>query len=370
MCYRVTKCNAMAILSSIKGFAMNHFFKTIVSLFTTSSLIAQSSELSVLFIGNSYTHMNEMPKLFDKLCKAEGLKVHVEKSALSGASFKVHSERKDMYEAIASRSWDYIILQGYSRELTWDTAHIDTATIPYINKILRSIDESSPNATKLFYMTWGYENGFQEREEVDTYLKMADSIEKGYRYLGRKYNFPIVPVGMVWKSVKQDSVIDLYASDRAHPSQKGSYLIANTFFQSIFGVQARPDLGIIDENDATFIREKVNKYLIENRVTYGLDNETFLIDGKVETDSSGVESYRLDYAANFPDASKLIWDFGKETSNLWKGTHYYDSLGIHTVTVTVEFKDGGKRTLSKEIRIDALDNRRRRKKWFQFWRKN
>lgn len=360
----------MTRIQAFKSKAMNHFIKTVFSLFATSSFFAQSNELSVLFIGNSYTHMNDMPKLFDKLCKAEGLKVHVEKSAQSGASFQIHSERKDMYEAIASRKWDYVILQGYSRELTWNSNHIDTATIPYLNKILASIDESSPNASKLFYMTWGYENGFQEREEVNTFLKMADTIEKGYRYLGQKYNFPVVPVGMVWKSVKQDSVIDLYASDRAHPSQNGSYLIANTFFQSIFGIPARPDLGIIDENDATLIREKVNEVLLEKRAEYGLDKETFFIDGKIEKDSSGVEQYRLDYAANFPDASRILWDFGNKKSRKWKGNHYYDSLGIHTVQVTIEFEDGDTRTLSKEVRIDALDNRRRRKKWFQFWRKD
>lgn len=350
---------------------MKNMFKAILSLFASSSVFAQNKELSVLFIGNSYTHMNDMPKIFNTLCEAEGLNVHVEKSALSGASFKVHSERNDLYETISSRPWDYVILQGYSRELTWDSSHIDSASIPYIDKIVRHIDLSNPNATKLFFMTWGYEDGFKEREEIDTYDKMTDTIKNGYQYLGRKYNFPVVPVGVIWKEVKQDSVIDLYAEDRAHPNKNGSYLIANTFFQSIFNVTAKPNLGIINEADALVIRETIDRFLNnENRLSYGLDKDNFRLDLVKEIDSSGIEGYRLNYSANFPDASEIIWNFGSDSLSNSNGVYYFETPGTYLISVRIIYNDGSVRMLSKQFSIYNGEKRKRKKKWFQFWKCN
>jgi hypothetical protein len=49
--------------------------------------------MNVLFIGNSYTHMNKMPSLFEKIAISKGIKVNVEMSAKSGHSFRMHSER-------------------------------------------------------------------------------------------------------------------------------------------------------------------------------------------------------------------------------------------------------------------------------------
>ena len=47
--------------------------------------------------------------------------------------------------------------------------------------------------------------------------------------------FPIAPVGMVWKEIREKfPTIDLYAPDQAHPSQFGSYVAACTFYTSIY----------------------------------------------------------------------------------------------------------------------------------------
>ena len=230
-----------------------------------------SGTSSILFIGNSDTHMNNMPAMFDEMCKAEGLNVHVEKSAQSGASFLIHSKRKEMYEAIASRKWDYIVLQGFSRELSLDKVQIDEETVPFLEQILDSINEHNEDAQVLLYMTWGYDNGFPAREEVNTFDKMSNSIAKGYSYLREKYDFPIVPVGGAWTVVKQDTTIDLYSDDRAHPSKNGSYLIASTFYHSLFS-NASPhhNLGILDTLNEKIIHEKVRAYVDSNRTRFGL----------------------------------------------------------------------------------------------------
>ena len=336
---------------------LRKFFKMVVSLFATSSAVAQSDHLNVLFIGNSYTHMNDMPIIFGKICDQSGMNVYVEKSALSGASFQVHSQRKDLFEAIASRKWDYVVLQGYSRELSYASDVLDTATIPYLDKIVRAIRKNNPSTSMLFYMTWGYDKGFADRSEIGSFEKMSDTIANGYRYLKSKYGFPVVPVGMIWKDVKSDSLMDLYASDREHPSQNGSFLVANTFFESIFGVQAPTDLKIISEENALLIREKVSNYLQVHRAEFGLDTD-FL---QLKMDESG-EDFALEYSANFPNASAILWDFQGEKSDVWSGMIHFRSLGIQVVKAEVYFENGSDRTFVRKINLDALDNRRRRKK--------
>lgn len=355
----------MTLRKSFRDKMLRRLFNAVVSLFATGSVVAQSDSLNVLFIGNSYTHMNDMPGIFDKICKSEGLSVNVQKSAQSGASFKVHSEREDMYEAIASNQWDYVVLQGFSRELSWNTEHIDSETVPYVDKIMGAIKKNNPNTNILFYMTWGYENGFQEREEVNTYEKMADSIEKGYSYLGQKYDLPVVPVGMVWKEVKGDTTasIDLYAPDRAHPSKNGSFLIANTFFEAIFGLRKQPELGIIPGEYERVIRNAVNNYVSGNRDRYKLNRDMVKIEVEVEADTLKDEDrYRLDYSMENPSAKSVLWDFDGEKRTNWAGMVYLNrSLTEIKVQSELTFEDGSKRVYERFLKLNAVDNRRRRR---------
>lgn len=337
----------MAYRSSIKDIMLKKFFNGILALFATGTVAAQSEPLKILFIGNSYTHMNDMPKMFEKISKDAGMDVIVEKSAQSGASFQVHSERKDMFKAINKRQWDYIILQGYSRELTFEPDHLETATIPYINQITDSIFKNNACTNLLFYMTWGYDDGYHERENVNTFDKMADKIESGYRYLSDTYNVPVVPVGMAWKKVRALEAMDLYVDDRAHPSKEGSFLIASTFFESIFGIQPNEDIGIVKERYARKIRKAVNEVLLEKREFYKLDrNQIELNLEPIEDD----EKLIVEYAINYPEAKSVLWTFenGVSSTSL-NGVYEYRKRGKYKVQADIVTGCGDTRTYTREI---------------------
>ena len=351
----------MAYRTSMKDLMLKKFFNGILALFATGTVAAQSEPLKILFIGNSYTHMNDMPKMFEKISKDAGMDVIVEKSAQSGASFHVHSERKEMFEAINKRQWDYIILQGYSRELTFDSEYLDTATIPFVNQITDSIFKNNACTNLLFYMTWGYDEGFQEREEVNTYEKMANKIESGYRYLSDTYNVPVVPVGMAWKKVKALNAMDLYVEDRAHPSKEGSFLIATTFFESIFGIQQKENIGIIKEKYARKIRQAVNEVLIEKRELYKLDR--YQIDLELAIDGAFDDSKMIvEYAINYPEAQSVLWTFEKDvTSSDLKGIHQFKKRGKYKIQVDVVTGCGDTRTYTREILFTRPARMRRKK---------
>lgn len=191
--------------------------------------------LKVLFIGNSYTYRNEMPSIFEEIAISKGKKVYVDDCTLGKATLAIQSKRFAVKNAISKEKWDVVIIQGSSRDFVKDSSIIVKKTKPALEKIIKAVQKNNPSTKMLFYMTWGYRNGFKPIDEVNTFEKMSNLIEKRYLGLYKTYDIGVVPVGMVWKDVrkKRDEVV-LYVKDGAHPSLKGSYLTACCFYSAIF----------------------------------------------------------------------------------------------------------------------------------------
>jgi hypothetical protein len=189
---------------------------------------------------------------------------------------------------------------------------------------------------------------------------MAMKIEEGYRYLGAKYNAPVVPVGMVWKKVKEADVLDLYANDRAHPSKEGSYLIASTFFESIFGVEQNEKIGLIKERNAKKIRESVHEVLSEQRDMYRLTEN--LINLEVEKDK---DKFIVNYSIDSLKASSFLWTFehGK-TADKQSGVYEYALNGQEDVQIRVDVVTdcGTTRTYQRTIHLPKMARRARRER--------
>jgi len=92
--------------------------------------ITFAQPMRVLFVGNSYTHYNNMPKLFEQMADSKGVKLEVLMDAKSSHTFQMHSKRPELYKSINSAKWDYVVLQGFSRELAQERPVIDSMSIP------------------------------------------------------------------------------------------------------------------------------------------------------------------------------------------------------------------------------------------------
>ena len=316
--------------------------------------------MNILFIGNSYTHMNKMPLLFEKIAVSKGIKLNVTMSAESGHSFRMHSDRVDLYETIKAEKWDYIVLQGFSRELSHSLEHIDTASVPYLNRILDSIYVNNPCTNVMLFMTWGYKNGFEERDEINSHIKMSDSVRRGYEYISQLYELPIVPVGSVWKDVNAESRINLYKADGQHPSLHGTYLIAYTFYAAIFkGAAVNTYLGKnISKKDAKYLRKAAFGCVSKNLEKYRLLQNTLSVTG--ERTKKG--EYFVHCWANYPKATSLNWAFGdgKEASAA-SVTHEYKKEGAYWVVLTVE-DSCGIRTVKRKVKFEKPEKPSRRER--------
>ena len=193
---------------------------------------AAEQPTSILFIGNSYTFMNDMPDIFAAIAKSGGYNLHATTQAKPGYSLKEHAEDPQTREALQNKNWDYIILQEKS-SLPFLDPEGTTDGISQVMEITAAQD-----AKLILFLPWAYQSGFPEAG-LEDYQAMQSKTGEVYLELGREFGILVAPVGFAWQSaLEQDPALELWSIDGSHPSLLGSYLAANTFYALIF--QERP----------------------------------------------------------------------------------------------------------------------------------
>ena len=86
----------------------------------------------------------------------------------------IQSKRFALKNAISKEKWDVVIIQGSSRDFVKDSSIIVKKTKPALEKIIKAVQKNNPSTKMLFYMTWGYRNGFKPIDEVNTFEKMSN----------------------------------------------------------------------------------------------------------------------------------------------------------------------------------------------------
>jgi hypothetical protein len=307
----------------------------LLSLFFVLNMNAQQ-ETSVLFIGNSFTFMNDMPIIFKNIALSKGKNVHVDTVVEGGKDFKYHSNQAETYEKIKSRKWDYVIIQGHSNELAQPESKVDNNTFPYAKKIADSI-KSNSNCTQLvLYMTWGYKNGNSKWSAISTYDSMQFRIKNQYLRFADLLNARISPVGEVWKLIKTNySGINLYDPDNQHPSLEGSYLSACTHFASIFGESPLNNNALVPINDNV---RQIVEYNASQVVLNNLNQWRFIAKtNKIEVNFDLVLSNKELKAYNRSKAFQTLkWSFGDGSESSEENPIYlYSNPGNYTVSLEI-----------------------------------
>lgn len=200
--------------------------------------IAERPVLRILFVGNSYTFFNNMPKTIETLAKYDPsayFQVRTEMHVEAGATLSSLLVSPKLQTLLTKDKWDYVVLQPQS---FWAS----TASNLYSNKKTLTIWTSvikSINAQPVFFMTWARkpETGWYVSREY-SFLKsheyMHDRIKKYSEYLVKKHHMLMVPIGDYWfYSLKQYPDLELYSADGSHPSQLGSLVIALIFYKTL-----------------------------------------------------------------------------------------------------------------------------------------
>jgi PKD repeat protein len=193
----------------------------------------------VLFIGNSYTYVNNLPQLIKDIALSKSDTLVFDQTVVGGYKFQDHCNNPVTWTKIRSQKWDAVVLQGQSQEPSFNTWQVMSDTYPYAKRLVDSIKANSACTEAIFYMTWGYKNGDALNcaaiPQVCTYNGMQARLRKNYILFKDSFKVSVAPVGVAWKTVRQAlPAVDLYQADQSHPSLEGSYLAATVFYASIF----------------------------------------------------------------------------------------------------------------------------------------
>lgn len=245
----------------------------LVILFVGYQLLQSRQQTKILFIGNSYTYENEMPDIFEHIAISKGKKVFVESVTKGKAKLVDQAKRQQVFNAIAHEKWDYVIIQGYSRDFLASEETLRDSTLPALERLMRAVRRNHGQTDILFYMTWGYKNGYKPNKRTNTYEKMTLYLRDQFLKLKKKYQCAVVPVGMAWKDSRyKRSHLDLYVEDGAHPSEEGSYLAACCFYAAIFNESAVGSAYYADLKPelAYYLQSVGSKNVLYQRKKYGL----------------------------------------------------------------------------------------------------
>lgn len=190
--------------------------------------------MNILFIGNSYTYFNEMPRLFEHLAAGNGKAVRV-RSITKGARKLSHYAQNDptteaLDALLAEEAFDICFIQEQSLLPATDFEAFQSGLDCVIRKLQGKAD------SLILYATWGRKSGSGKLAELHwTTESMTGLLSDAYEKAARLYGAQVSAVGERFLYITQNHPeINLYHEDLSHPSYAGSCLAALTHYYTVF----------------------------------------------------------------------------------------------------------------------------------------
>ena len=181
----------------------------------------------ILFIGNSYTYFNNLPRLVAGMAESAHESLETEMVVVGGATLKKHWEDGKAAAAIKRGGWDYVVLQEQS------LLGSPLQAVPRVNdpkmfhEYARLFDAEikKVKARTVFFMTWARRN----------LPETQDLLVDAYESIAKELHAIVVPVGLAWQAaLKRNPNLVLHQLDMSHPTPAGSYLAACVFYSTLY----------------------------------------------------------------------------------------------------------------------------------------
>ncbi len=195
----------------------------------TAHITSQIRETRVLFVGNSLTYTNDMPRLFERHVAAAYPDRHVVVKMIAppGESLAGHRQSGAVLKEIEAGHWDYVVLQDRGVG-GWklDGRPLVPPPEPYVEDVAGFAQAIAAHGGKpVLYQTWG--SGAATFGYVDYATMLA----------AHETHSIVAPIGRAWWALAGKGLV---GDDGMHPSLRGSVLIAMTLAGTLFGAPARP----------------------------------------------------------------------------------------------------------------------------------
>lgn len=180
--------------------------------------------LRILWIGNSYSYVNDLPALVTSMATAaKQSRLPAITAVLTGsATLKEHAARADL-PAIIGRGWDVVILQEQS------TTPLTAPDSMFRYGFQLGTAAKAAGAQVVLFETW------PRGDAVPT----LSAINAAYATLATALGARVAPVGQAWgRLLGSRPDLQLYQDDLSHPSAIGTYLAACVFYGLLYNSSA------------------------------------------------------------------------------------------------------------------------------------
>lgn len=194
----------------------------------------------VLFLGNSYTASNNLPRLVQRVLMSVEVSIEVQAITPGGRRLTQHATDlqtpgSPVADAFEAGPWHHIVLQEQSQIPGFPGGSQDLVESLQAAAVLGAAAEGL-GAGVVFYQTWGRRDGDDGNPGLyPDFSTMQDRLTAGYLALaaqaeGAGASVEIAPVGEAFRLVLAEEGVEafeaLYVNDGSHPSLQGSWLAA------------------------------------------------------------------------------------------------------------------------------------------------
>lgn len=290
----------------------------------------------VLFVGNSYTYVNNLPQLVYSIALAAGDSITYDSYTIGGYTFKNHFQDVQCLAKINSQSWNYVVLQAQSQEPSFSDGQVMAQTYPFARKLDSAAKANNACCNVVFYETWGRKLGDQGNcpnfPPVCTYTGMQNRLRKWYKIFADSSNATMAPVGEAWRaSIANTPTLELYDPDQSHPSLAGSYLAACVFYETLFqrSVLSNTFNPGLAAGTLSFLQQTAHNVLRDSLSVWNFGTATPWADFGFSSNTPGTFQFTADVNA------AGTWYFGDGTSSQNVAPlHVYAQPGTYTVSHT------------------------------------
>lgn len=316
--------------------------KFLVTLFVLGLSISSSAQqhVNALFIGNSYTSVNNLPQMVAQIAGSLSDTLTYQSNTPGACTFMQHCQNQSM-TLVRQGGWDAVILQEQSQYPSFPDSQVAQEVMPYARQLVDSVYAASPCAEPMFYMTWGRKNGDASNAvyfpPLGTYAGMDSLLALRYRQMADENDASLCPVGRVWHWLRDHNPeIELYQSDESHPSPAGTYAAACSFYTLLF----RRDPAAItynaslDASVAATIRQAVRQVVYDS-LSYWQRPRPELSVSRTDSENQMEEYFQV--WATHADSLRVDWGDGTDTlftpehPNTLR--HIYAASGSYPVTL-------------------------------------
>lgn len=218
--------------------------------------IAPRATLRVLFIGNSYTYVHDVPAILARIAATapEGPLVETDQVVVGAQTLQGHLDDGVAPAKIAEARWSHVVLQQQSLAAAGGTAGLGTGA--------KELGElvASAGARPVWYVTWAraagdseYGRNFVGPDHMQDFITRANDEEAR-----RRPGSLLACVGEAFRtSLRESPGITLHQSDLSHATLAGAYLAASTFYVALTGRPVPPEAEVpvgLTAEDAAALR--------------------------------------------------------------------------------------------------------------------